>query len=104
MKVKEVALYTKCMAWFINIYVGWVLALKKIPLNMVTSHELRPALTINRNMNPKILEWFQDLLKNSMMISEAKSERGTVTVFTPEKKPEIMGTVPTLPGNGMQCP
>jgi hypothetical protein len=84
-KVKYDTSYTKCMVWFINIYVGWVLALTKIPLRMITSNELRPALTINHDMSSKILEWFQALLRKSTSFSEAKSKRGSVTVYTPRK-------------------
>jgi hypothetical protein len=73
------------MVCFINIYVGWVLAPTKIPLHVITSHDLRPALTINRDMSPKNLEWFQALLKKSTSISEAMSKRGSITVYTPRK-------------------
>jgi hypothetical protein len=72
------------MVWFINIYVGWVLALTKIPLHMVTSHELRPALTINCNMIPKILEWFQAKQKKRKSVLDKQIKRGTITVFTPK--------------------
>jgi hypothetical protein len=85
------------MVWFINIYVGWVLALTKIILHMITSHELRPALMINRDMSPKILDWFQALLRKSMSILEAKSKRGSVTVYTPKKNAEIKGMIPSHP-------
>jgi hypothetical protein len=100
-KVKSDALYTKCMVWFINIYVGWVMALTKIPLHTITSHELRPVLTINQDMSPNSVEWFQALLRKSTLISEAKSKRGSVTVDTPKKNAEIMGTIPTHPEYSM---
>jgi hypothetical protein len=84
-KVKYDASYKKCMVWLINIYVGWVLALRKIPLHIITLHELRPALTINHNMSPKIIDWFQALLRKSTSIPEAKRKRGSITVYTPRK-------------------
>jgi hypothetical protein len=83
-KVKTDASYTKCMVWFINIYVSWVLALTKIPLHTIKSHEFRPAQTINRDMIPKLLAWFQALIKKGTQRADENSKRGSVTFYTPK--------------------
>jgi hypothetical protein len=83
-KVRSDASYAKCMVWFINMYVGWVLALTKIPMHTVKSHELRPAQTINCDMIPKIIAWFQTLIHKSTSIADEKIKRGSVTVYTPK--------------------
>jgi hypothetical protein len=81
-KVRSEASYTKCMVWFVNIYVGWILALTKIPLHAVKSTELRPAQTINRDMIPKVMAWFRALMMKSTSIADEKSKRGSVAVYT----------------------
>jgi hypothetical protein len=84
-KTQSDASYMKCLVWYINIYVGWVLAMTKIPLHMITTQELRPALTINREMSPKVREWFRELIRKSTSISEPRNKRGSVTVYTSKK-------------------
>jgi hypothetical protein len=72
------------MVWFINIYVSWVLALTKIPMHTIKLHELRPAQTINRDVIPKILAWFQAVIKKGTSITDENSKRGSVTNYTPK--------------------
>jgi hypothetical protein len=57
----------------------------KIPLHMIASTELRPALTINCDISPKVQAWFQELLTKGKSVSVTRGKKGTVIVSTPDK-------------------